>query len=113
MHVEEHTRITSSTATILDQFLTNIPELVQKVAVCAPVGTTDHSTVILTFRLTSDRSFTYKRQVWSYKQADFDGFRHALVTVDWDSCFQGNEDINVIYNTWCDLLLHTAKHFIF
>ena len=73
--------------------------MVEQVVVAPPVSVNDHSTVLVTITFPCDRSFTYKRHVWSYSQANLVEYRQVLSNVDWDSCFQ-SEDINKIYENW-------------
>ena len=69
--MQEPARITENTSTILDQFLTNVPDLVEKVTVLSPLSTNDHCTISLTLKFKKQKSSTYKRHVWIYKHADF------------------------------------------
>ena len=111
IHVNTPTRITSASATVLDQFLSNVPDMVKEIRVEPPISNNDHSTVLMTLIFPNARAFTYTRHVWSYKQADIAGYKQALSLVDWDSCFQ-SEDINVIYELWSEKLLNIAKVYI-
>ena len=96
---------------MLDQFLTNIQDDVKEVAIHPPVSSNDHSSVVLKLNFKHVRNYSYTRNVWFYAEADFDGFRHALSSVEWDECFQ-HDDINLVYDTWCNKLLEIAKQFI-
>ena len=44
-HIEEPTRVTSSHASILDQFMSNVPDFIKRTSVEAPVSTNDHCTI--------------------------------------------------------------------
>ena len=111
IHVNEPTRITENSSTVLDQFLTNIQVDVKEVAIHPPVSSNDHSSVVLKLNFKHVRNYSYTRNVWFYAEADFDGFRHALSSVEWDECFQ-HDDINLVYDTWCNKLLEIDKQFI-
>jgi hypothetical protein len=69
--INEQTRITASTATVLDQIITNASNFVNKIEVTAPVSTNDHCTVsvLLNFKVHKENAHTCI--VWQYGQADF------------------------------------------
>ena len=72
IHVNEPTRITPTTATILDQFITNISDMVKNVEVLDPISTCDHcpirSTVIMKHKFKKPKAYT--RHIWQYNLAD-------------------------------------------
>jgi hypothetical protein len=92
-HVREPTRVTSNSATILDLVITNLPRLVKNVGVSAPVHENDHSTVFGTLNLKTVRRQCFTRDMWNFKNANFDFFREELGNVNWDTCFD-IEDIS-------------------
>ena len=69
-HITKPTRITEHTATILDQFLTNIPDQVIETQILSPISTCDHCpiTITLNFQTVKPKSFT--RLTWNYNDAD-------------------------------------------
>ena len=50
LHINEPTRITETTSSILDQFVSNIPEYVYDNGVDPPLLTNDHCTISITLR---------------------------------------------------------------
>ena len=50
LHINEPTRITERSSSILDQFITNIPEFVETPEVDTPLLTNDHCTVSISLR---------------------------------------------------------------
>ncbi len=111
IHVNEPTRITPTSATILDQFLSNMSDLVESCVVTAPVSTNDHCTVGLNLQFKIEKTTAYKRLIWNYGQADFVGFRQALANFDWETCFTF-ENINDICNAWTSSFISIAREFI-
>ena len=79
IHVNTPTRITSASATVLDQFLSNVPDMVKEIRVEPPISNNDHSTVLMTPIFPNARAFTYTRHVWSYEQADIAGYKLYLL----------------------------------
>ena len=70
-HVEEPTRMTDTSAKILDQFISNIPDFVRNIKVHAPVSTNDHGTIGLGLLFRVKRKRTYSRIIWDFKHANF------------------------------------------
>ena len=81
------------------------------ISVHPPVSSNDHCTVETTLTFKHSSSFTYQRQVWSYKTADIRGFKQALQAVDWDLCFH-HKNIDLVYREWTKIVLRVAKQFI-
>ena len=86
--VTEPTRITTTSATVLDQILTNAPNFVVKVEVTPPISTNDHCTVsaILNFKVKKEPA--YSCMVWQYSQADFNDFHLVLSKTDFKAYFE-------------------------
>ena len=112
VHVDKPTRITESTASILDQFITNIPDNVSDVSISeAPLLTNDHLTIFLSlnFKVKCDKA--YDRLVWLYDKADWIGYRNALESADWSPVFE-NESVDGACRIWTDTVLNIARQFI-
>ena len=78
--VEESTRITPNSATILDQFITNMAQSVKCVKVLPPVSQNDHCTIIMEclFRVTSGHAF--ERIMWNYDKSNLNTYCDNLKT---------------------------------
>ena len=86
--IKEATRITSSSSSILDQFLTNIPSLFNYVNIEPPLATNDHCTISASIKLSIPIDSTcYVRRMWDFKNANFDMYRQSLNETNWDVCF--------------------------
>ena len=79
---EEPTRITETSATILDQILTNAPTFVKGTDVLDPISTNDHCTITLHLNFRISRESAYTRLIWQYDKADLEGFHKALTDFD-------------------------------
>jgi hypothetical protein len=106
--VNEPTRITNSTATVLDQIVTNAPNFVKKIDVTPPISTNDHCTVgaILNFKVRKEAA--YYRTVWLYKDANYEEFRNTLAQADFNGCFNTNS-IDEACDLWTETFLNTAR----
>ena len=111
-HVNEPTRITPNSATILDQFISNLPLSLKNVEVLDPIGSCDHCVIRATlhFKNKFNKPKCYKRHIWQYKLADMEEFKHKLNSADWDHCF--SDDINESCNKWTSTFLNIARECI-
>ena len=112
MHVNEPTRITATSATILDQFISNLPCSLKNVEVLAPIGNCDHCPIRATLLLKNkfNKPKCYNRHIWQYHLADFDDFRHQLHITDWDSCMV--DSIDKTCSNWTTTFLNIARQCI-
>ena len=108
IHIDEPTRITDTTATILDQFVSNMSDLIQYTEVLPPVSssqsTTDHCTITACLNFKTGKQKCFTRHIWDYKNADFSSFRSALLSNDWNKCF-ASDSIDEITELWSNNLL--------
>ena len=110
-HVNEPTRITSTTQTSLDKILTNIPHYVKNAEVLTPLLYNDHCTVAISLLFRTSKNATYKRTMWDYSKADIDGLRHHMLNVDW-SIFFNDDDIDTVTEKWSSEVLKIAAKYI-
>jgi len=111
LHVHEPTRITETTASILDQFISNIPHLILDAKVLPPLLTNDHCTIAIKLRFKISKMQSTDRLVWLYKDADFVGLNNAIQLTDWNPCFQDN-NVNLACKKWTEQFLNLARHHI-
>ena len=110
-HITEPTRITATTATCLDQIISNIPAFVKEPRVLPPICNCDHSVVASNILFRRKKDSSYNRFIWEYKKADFDLFRESLTQADWDNCFT-SENVDLCCDNWTKLFIHVAKETI-
>ena len=111
IHINEPTRYTPDSESILDQFFSNIPDSVKDTHVLPPVSVNDHCTAAIKLHFQVMPRKSYQRHIWQYNLADFNVFRQSLFDADWDRCFE-TDDIDVAAQTWTDTLLNIAKECI-
>lgn len=111
LHINEPTRITPSSSTILDQFITNIPNYITNIIIDEPVSNSDHCTIGIQLQFRIKRNFTFKRFMWDFKNADFNLFRTKLLQTDFSFC-NNIIDINDTCKKWSSLVLEVAKSVI-
>ena len=110
--INEPTRITDTTSSVLDQVITNCKNFVTKVDVLPPVSSNDHCTVSAELNFKINTEHAYKRIIWQYKDANFNDFRRALSDNIFEDCFKENNDINKACTLWTEIFLNTARTYI-
>ena len=110
-HIKEPTRVTATNASILDLIITNLPMLVTSVGVGAPVHENDHRTIYGTLNLKTVKRQNFTRDMWDFKNANFDLFREELGKVDWEECFE-TEDIDSITGKWSEIFLKISEQVV-
>jgi hypothetical protein len=106
--ITEPTRITPLSATVLDQFITNVPSLVDSCSVLPPLCNNDHGTIALQCNLDIPNRKPYERKIWNYNLANFDAFRHELDNINFDFC-NDIKDIDEACLKWSELFLTAAN----
>ena len=111
MHIDEPTRITPSSKSILDQFISNIPLYVRNARVEAPVSTNDHCSIGIDILFRIDKAKSYHRLMWDFKNANFDEFRTLLSNVDF-TLYTELPDVNDACCKFTEKFISTAKYCI-
>ena len=107
-HIKEPTRVTKESEAILDLIMTNLPMLATDVGVGGVLHENDHRTIYGTINMKSIRRQIFTRDMWDFKNANFDLFREELSNADWDSCLE-SEDIDTICNKWTALFTEISE----
>ena len=107
------TRVTPTSATILDQFISNCPSLISEVDVMTPIANCDHCPIRLTLRFKHkfNKQKSYDRFIWQYDKADLNDFKNRLHQAPWDDCFT-SENIDEIADAWTSTFLNIAHEVI-
>ncbi len=113
LHINEPTRITPRSATVLDQFITTCPELVINTDVLSPISTCDHCPISMTikFKNSFKKKMSYYRYIWLYDKANFSAFRDELRAANWESCFESN-DPTVAAVMWTEMFMNISRRVI-
>jgi hypothetical protein len=75
--IDEPTRITSRSKTLIDLIIVNDIQIVEKCGVTAPFCS-DHHGIWMSMKLIRTAQKRYKRLVWFYDRGDFEGLRGEL-----------------------------------
>jgi hypothetical protein len=108
-HIFEPTRVVPGvSATRLDLILSNLPQLVIHAGVGAPVHENDHRTIFGTLNMAVNRRTSFTRNMWQFKEANFDQYRQVLNNTDWDPCFESN-NMDTICDSWTKKFLDISR----
>ena len=108
MHITAPTRVTPDSQTILDQFLSNMPQMIRSVYVEPPVSSNDHCTIVANLLFRKRKCHSYNRVMWDFKNANFDLYRETIDSYNWEECFH-DQDINKSVESWTGKILEIAK----
>jgi hypothetical protein len=107
-HIGQPTRISPTSATILDQFISNMPNFIHKTYVEPPVSTNDHCTIGIKLLFRIRKRKAYSRVMWDFKKANWDNFRQALTNAELDNHLL-SEDVNICCENLTEAILEVAK----
>lgn len=110
--INEPTRITASSQTILDLVITDSPGYCISHYTLSPPANCDHNVVVATFNLSIPRPKAYKRYIWNFKSVDVNSLNHSLSTFNWENLFDSFVDIDTLYDTWFSTFTLIVKKFI-
>jgi hypothetical protein len=110
-HINEPTRLTDRKSSKLDLIISNLPMLVLGAGVGTPVHENDHCTIFGTLNLKTIKRGVFTREMWNFKNADFDLFREELGNVRWEDCFV-TDDIDEICDTWTSMFKAVSEKVI-
>ncbi|EYC13140.1 hypothetical protein Y032_0045g1289 [Ancylostoma ceylanicum] len=93
----------------LDLLFCNDTFLIRNVQIGAPIGGSDHSTVIFDLNLlVLPEIFEYKRD---FKNADYSAILEHLANIDWLGSFNMTNTVNEMYETFLAILHHVIELF--
>ena len=91
--IHEPTHFYGHNKSCLDLIFTNNPTIVSDCTVHPLINNCDHCPISLLLKGKIDYVHSYKRNVWDFKNGDFDLLRNILSNYRWDSAFL-TEDVN-------------------
>ena len=111
MNINQPTRITDRSSSVLDQCLSNCNQIIRTSGVLPPLANNDHCTIYirLTFKIKQAKSF--QRHIWKFNEANIDGYRSFLESESWDKYFH-DKSIDQTCDEITNTILSAAKQFI-
>ena len=110
--INEPTRSTEYTNSLLDLIITDSPGLVLDSGTLPPISNSDHAVIYAKLALSFPRERSFYRRIWKFKNANFIDLNECLSSAPWDTGFLTFDDINDITSFWFDLFVDTLKTFI-
>ena len=103
--IDEPTRVPLNT--LLDIIVTNAPSLISKHGILAPICS-DHKPIYACLKFPHDKTQSFKRMVWDFKNANFDLFREKLLNTNWDFIDE-YDNIDTITDMFTEKFIEVAK----
>ena len=89
---------------MLNLLITSVPEFVTHITVLSGEFSSDHMLITFDIIIPLKRIKPFKRYVYNYKDADFDGLQEFLFYIPWDIVYDEN-DMDLSTVKWMDLFL--------
>ena len=93
--INEPTRITPTSSTLIDPILVNNLDIVRDSFVL-PNFCSDHCPSVVELNFTTPRQKTYVKTVWDFDHANYDAIENHLQDIDWDGRLSSSNDVNFI-----------------
>ena len=110
--IDVPTRINDISNSLLDLIIVDSEQMIIDSGTLPPVITSDHCVVYCHADLRVASSSSYKRQIWDFNHADFEGLNTALCSTQFDEVYDRYTDIDSITNHWMALFKSTITQFI-
>ena len=112
IYINQPTRITERSSSVLDQCLTNCPALIKNTGVLPPLANNDQCTIFLNLKLKYSIGKSYRRQIWKFSDADIEGYKGFLSSYNWDSCFSPDKTVDQSCDLITQIIFSAAKKYI-
>ena len=109
--INEPTRITPTSATVLDQFLVSDHLTITDISVGAPLETSDHCEITCQLKFSKNTNNAFSKSVWDYKKSRLGRSEHISIKHNWDDCFTA-ADVSSCVQLWTETFLSYARRFI-
>lgn len=95
---------------VLDIILSNASDLIDNVSITAPLGNSDHNSVLFDVCCKYSEPMRARRKV--YGQADYDAINAYLYSVPWMVIFRGIASVDSLYESFLKILSDCVEKFI-
>ena len=111
--ITEPTRTIGQSSTLIDPILVTDPCRVLDSGVI-PVSDqiSDHKATYVSLKIQTDLSNSYYRDIWNYKNADYDKLNKCIFQFDWDSVINDNVTVDDACNKFTSIFLEFCKECI-
>ena len=98
--IDEPTRVTYNTATILDVIITNCPRYFVNLGTFSPPTNCDHSYIYAKMSITYSRQRAFKRHIWDFSNINMTMINEDLSNINWEDCTRDSIQIDDVYGNW-------------
>ncbi len=105
------TRFRGTSASCLDLLVTDRDGLISNIHNSSPIGKSDHTPVIFNLKSHYPKNKKIERNIWNFKNGDFESLNLHLINLDWDRMLD-ILDIDVATNRWYDAFMRVADIYI-
>ncbi len=107
--IHEPTRIVGNTKSCIDLLFAKNPYLFSEVGTRDKiVSVNDHHPIFAVLKATTKKPKAFKRQVWNFKNANFEQFRNNLLNAPWHQCFV-RHNVNATVSNWMDMFMQVCE----
>ena len=110
--IEEPTRITATSETILDLVITDSPGYCTSKFTLSPPANCDHNAIVVKFNLFVFSHRAYKRTIYNFNAVNENILTSSLLSFNWENLFSNVYDIDILYENWLSRFLTIVKDFI-
>ena len=101
-----------SRATVLDLFITDMPNLITGISVDSPIGLCHHCPLYITLNIKHDHKKSYSRKIWLFDKANFDHLNDYILDLPWYDILDENDDVNVNVENFYKIFIDVCSYFI-
>ena len=95
--IDKPTSFTEHSSTLIDLFITNVPELIEHCDVGDPfldVNVRYHCPIFGMLKITKPKISSFKRKIWIYDKGNYQLYREKFTEVNWDLMINTENNIN-------------------
>ena len=85
---------------IPDLVISNRPESFKNIQILDGIGSSDHNIVSLKLTCKVTRPYQRPKQIFDYKNANWDNFRLELSNIPWDAILNDNDTMEEVWLNW-------------
>ncbi|MEW8546228.1 MAG: endonuclease/exonuclease/phosphatase family protein, partial [Candidatus Thiodiazotropha sp.] len=111
--ITEPTRIVGQSSTLIDPILvTDACSVLDSGVIPVSEQISDHKATYVSLKIQVDLSNSYYRDIWNYKNADYDKLNNFISQYDWDSVINDNATVDDACNRFTNIFLDFCKECI-
>ena len=80
--------------------ISNRPESIKNIQILDGIGSSDHNIVSLKLTCKVTRPYQRPKQIFDYKNANWDNFRLELSNIPWDAILNDNDTMEEVWLNW-------------